>query len=82
MENVILSDEQLEELSDGMQKIYKEEVSLDYNFIYDGMLMKAEARHLLRILKERYTCGNKDDMAKGWIMISPVSIHAPVWGAT
>jgi hypothetical protein len=52
MENVILSDEQLEELSDGMQKIYKEEVSLDYNSIYDGMLMKAEARHLLCILKE------------------------------
>jgi hypothetical protein len=32
---------------------------------------ESEARHLLRILKERYTCGNKDDMANGWIMISP-----------
>ncbi len=28
-------------------------------------------RHLLRILKERYSCGVKDDMANGWIMISP-----------
>jgi hypothetical protein len=34
-------------------------------------IARVQARHLLRILKERYTCGVKGDLANGWIMISP-----------
>ena len=58
MENVILS-------CDGCQLDGTDECSSISN------CKKLVLRHLLRILKERYKCGDKDDMAHGWIMISP-----------
>ena len=75
MKNVILSDEKIDIIRNKVREeadpysITNE--SIDYNDLLDKELIKAQARHLLRILKERYTCGVKDDMANGWIMISP-----------
>jgi len=63
MENVILRDKEIIDLWH-----FYEGTS---DFEKDKAIVRIAQRKLLRILKERYTCGVKDDMAHGWIMISP-----------
>ena len=37
----------------------------------ENVILSKEKIDIIRILKERYICGVKDDLANGWIMISP-----------
>jgi hypothetical protein len=71
MENVILNREQMNKampLADDAPWHAKIRSTGDIN------IAKAQACHILKILKERYTRGIQDDSGRGWIMISPDEI--------
>jgi len=61
--NAILSDEQISAL-------YDIDCAWQANRFQHKIVLE-QARHLLIVLKERYTCGDKTDLAHGWIIISP-----------
>ena len=62
MKNVILSDDKIP-----VSLLVNDTVTADD--IND--LCIEQARHLLKVLKYRYTRGIRDDLGRGWIMISP-----------